>query len=70
MGRRAVTSVLLVSQFLFGDDDLLHMPINLPLYFLSILGRVAQADPSDVIQVLGRKLELVNISPEKRGKQM
>lgn len=70
MGRRALTSVLLVSQFLFGDDDLLHMPINLPLYFLSILGRVAQADTSDVIQVLGRKLELVNLSPEKRGKQM
>lgn len=56
-------TVLLVSQFPLGDDDLLHIPVNLPLYFLSVLGRVAQADTSDVTQVLGRKLEPVNISP-------
>lgn len=68
MGPRAVTDVLLVSQFLFGDNDLLHMPVNLPLYFLPVLGCVAQADTSDVIQVLGRKLELVNISPKKGRK--
>lgn len=59
---------LLVSQFPFSDDDLHHMPVNLPLHFLSILGCVAQADTSNVAQVLGRKLELVNISPKKRGK--
>lgn len=66
LGHCAVTNILLVSQFPFSDDDLLHMPVNLPLYFLSILGCVAQADTSNVPQSLGRKLEPVNISPKKR----
>lgn len=68
MGHCAVTNILLVSQFLFSDDNLLHIPVNLPFYFLSILGCVAQADTSDVPQSLGRKLEPVNISPKKRRK--
>lgn len=59
--------LLLVSQFPFSDDDLFHKPVSLPLYFLSILGCVAQADTSNIAHVLGRKLKPVNISPKKRG---
>lgn len=46
-------SNLLVSQLFLCDDDLLHTPVHLPLHFLPILGRVAQADTGDVAQVLG-----------------
>lgn len=58
---------LLVSQLSFSDDNLLYMPVSLPLHLLSILGRMAQADTSNVTQVLGRKLKSVHISPEKSG---
>lgn len=43
----------LVSQLLFRDDDLLHAPVHLPLHFLPVLGRVAEADTGDVAQILG-----------------
>ena len=59
--------VLLVSQFSFSDGDNHHMPVKFPLYFLSILGWVAQADSCDITQVLGRKLKSVDISPKKWG---
>lgn len=68
MGHWAATDVLLVSQFPLRDDDLLHMPVSLPPHFLSIFGSVAQADTSNVTQVLGRELKPVNISPKTRGK--
>lgn len=58
------SSSSLVSQLLLRDDELLHAPVHLPLHFLPVLGRVAQADTGDVAQVLGRKLKPVNVSPE------
>ncbi|TNN43298.1 hypothetical protein EYF80_046518 [Liparis tanakae] len=66
----AGTDVSPVSQFPFSDNDLFHFPENLPLYFLSVLGGVAQADTGDIAQVLGRKVKLVSISPTKRGTQV
>lgn len=64
----SAVNVLLVSQFFFSDDDILHKPINLTLHLLSILGCVAQAYTCNVTQVLGRKLELVDVSSKKRGR--
>lgn len=46
-------AALLVSQFSFGHNNLLYVPVNLPLYFLSILGCMAQTDASNITQVLG-----------------
>lgn len=46
------SSSLLVSQLFLGDDDLLHVPVSLALHFLAIFGDVAQADTSNVPQVL------------------
>lgn len=62
---RKNVSSLPVSQLLFSDNNLLDVPVRLSLHFLPIFGCVAQADTSDVAQVLGRKLKLVNIPPKK-----
>lgn len=61
----AAVRLLLVPKFFFSHNNLLNKPENFPLHFLPILGSVAQADGSHVTEVLGRKLEPVNIAPEK-----
>ena len=51
-----------VPHLFFRDDDLLHMPERLSLYFLPVLGRVAQADAGDVTHILGGEVKTVHTS--------
>lgn len=55
-----------VAQLFLYDNDLLHMPVCLPLYLLTIFGGVAKADASNITQVLGRKLKVICASAEKK----
>lgn len=44
------------------------MPVNFPFNFPSIFRRVAQADCSNITQIFGGELKLVDISPKQRDK--
>lgn len=57
---------LLISKFFFFHNNLLYMPVNFPFNFLSIFGCVAQADGSNIPEIFGWKLKLVDISPAQR----